>query len=86
MVPVILRKRGDGRYQTVAGHRRCYACRQLNMERIPAVIKEITDEEAVIWMIDSNVQSTCILPSEKAKAYQMKMAGKAGKTNRFNRR
>ena len=43
------------------------------MERIPAVIKEITDEEAVIWMIDSNVQRTCILPSEKAKAYQMKM-------------
>ena len=73
MVPVILRKRENGRYQTVAGHRRCYACRQLNMERIQAVIKEFTDEEAVIWMIDSNVQRTCILPSEKAKAYQMKM-------------
>ena len=73
MVPVILRRWKDGRYQTVAGHRRCYACRQLQMERIPAVIKEITDEEAVIWMIDSNVQRTNILPSEKAKAYQMKM-------------
>lgn len=73
MVPVILRRWKDGRYQTVAGHRRCYACKQLNMERIPAVIKEITDEEAVIWMIDSNVQRTNILPSEKAKAYRMKM-------------
>ena len=43
------------------------------MERIPAIIKEFTDEEAVLWMIDSNVQRTNILPSEKAKAYQMKM-------------
>lgn len=73
MVPVILRKRKNGRYQTVAGHRRCFACRQLSMERIPAVIKELSDEEAVLWMVESNVQRTNILPSEKAKAYRMKM-------------
>lgn len=47
MVPVILRRKKNGRYQTVAGHRRCFACRQLFMERIPAVIKELSDEEAV---------------------------------------
>ena len=73
MVPVILRKEKNGRYQTVAGHRRCFACRQLSMERIPAVIKELSDEEAVLWMVESNVQRTNILPSEKAKAYRMKM-------------
>ncbi len=73
MVPVILRKKKNGRYQTVAGHRRCFACRQLSMERIPAVIKELSDEEAVLWMVESNVQRTNILPSEKAKAYRMKM-------------
>lgn len=73
MVPVILRRKEEGRYQMVAGHRRCFACRQLQMEQIPAVIKDISDEEAVIWMVESNVQRTNILPSEKAKAYQMKM-------------
>ncbi len=73
MVPVILRRTKDNRYQTIAGHRRCYACRQLQMEQIPAIIKEISDEEAVIWMVESNVQRTNLLPSEKAKAYQMKM-------------
>lgn len=73
MVPIILRRIKDNRYQTIAGHRRCYACRQLQMEQIPAIIKEISDEEAVIWMVESNVQRTNLLPSEKAKAYQMKM-------------
>ena len=73
MVPVILRRKKEGRYQIIAGHRRCFACRQLQIEQIPAVIKDISEEEAVIWMVESNVQRTNILPSEKAKAYQMKM-------------
>ncbi len=73
LVPVILRRGTDGRYQTIAGHRRCFACRQLDLERILAVIKDVTDEEAVVWMVDSNIQRTGILPSEKAKAYRMKM-------------
>ena len=73
MVPVILRRGKEGRYQMIAGHRRCFACRQLQMEQIPAVIKDISDEEAVIWMVESNLHRTNILPSEKAKAYQMKM-------------
>lgn len=82
LVPVILRRCGDGRYQTIAGHRRCFACRQLSMERIPAVIKDVTDEEAVVWMVDSNIQRTGILPSEKAKAYRMKMDALAGQGKR----
>lgn len=73
LVLVILRRCKDGRYQTIAGHRRCFACRQLQMERVPAVVKELSDEEAVLWMVESNVQRTNILPSEKAKAYRMKM-------------
>lgn len=73
IVPVILRKKQDGRYETIAGHRRCAACRQLGMDRVPAVIREMSEEETVLCMIDSNIQRTCILPSEKAKAYRMKM-------------
>ena len=69
MVPVILRRKKEGRYQIIAGHRRCFVCRQLQIEQIPAVIKDISEEEAVIWMVESNVQRTNILPSEKAKVY-----------------
>lgn len=82
IVPVILRKKQDGRYETIAGHRRCAACRQLGMDRIPAVIREMSEEEAVLCMIDSNIQRTCILPSEKAKAYRMKMEALSRQGNR----
>ncbi len=73
LVPVILRRHGAGRYQIVAGHRRCFASRKLQKETVPAVVKDLSEEEAVIWMVDSNIQRTNILPSEKAKAYRMKM-------------
>lgn len=73
IVPILLRKKPDGRYETIAGHRRCAACRQLGRDTVPAIIREMSEEEAVLWMIDSNIQRTCILPSEKAKAYRMKM-------------
>ena len=73
LVPVILRKHGARRYQIVAGHRRCFASRKLQKETVPAVVKDLSEEEAVIWMVDSNIQRTDILPSEKAKAYRMKM-------------
>ncbi|MCD8363739.1 MAG: ParB/RepB/Spo0J family partition protein [Lachnospiraceae bacterium] len=77
LTPVILRKKTDGNYEAISGHRRCFACRYLHMETIPAVVREISDEDAVIWMVNSNIQRTNILPSEKAKAYQMKMAALA---------
>lgn len=73
IVPVILREKGDGRYETIAGHRRCFACRYLKKERIPALIREMSEEDAVVWMVDSNIQRINILPSEKARAYQMKL-------------
>lgn len=73
IVPVLLRKKQDGRYETIAGHRRCAACRHLGIDSVPAVIREMSEEEAVLCMVNSNIQRTCILPGEKAKAYRMKM-------------
>ena len=61
------------RYDIISGHRRYLACKKLGLETIPAVFKEFTYEEAVIAMVDSNLQREHILPSEKAKAYKMKM-------------
>ncbi len=72
LTPVIIREKGD-RYEMVSGHRRKHACKRLGMETIPAVVKEMTREEAIIAMTDSNIQRENILPSEKAWAYKMKM-------------
>ena len=68
-----MREKEDGRYEMVSGHRRKHACERLGMKTIPAVVKELTREEAIITMTDSNIQRENILPSEKAKAYKMKM-------------
>ena len=73
LTPAIVREKKDGRYEMVSGHRRKHACERLGMETIPAVVKELTREEAIIAMTDSNIQRENILPSEKAKAYKMKM-------------
>ena len=72
LTPVVIREKGD-RYEMVSGHRRKHACERLGMETIPAVVKDLTREEAIIVMTDSNIQRENILPSEKAKAYKMKM-------------
>lgn len=72
LTPVIIREKGD-RYELVSGHRRKHACERLGMETIPVVVKELTREEAIIAMTDSNIQRENILPSEKAWAYKMKM-------------
>ena len=72
LTPVIIREKGD-RYELVSGHRRKHACERLGMETIPAVVKELSREEAIIAMTDSNIQRENILPSEKAWAYKMKM-------------
>ncbi len=61
------------KYDIISGHRRYLACKKLGLETIPAVFKEFTYEEAVIAMVESNLQREHILPSEKAKAYKMKM-------------
>ena len=71
--PVILRRKEGDRYEIIAGHRRKYACSKLDIKLIPAIVRELSRDEAVIEMVDSNIHREHILPSEKAKAYQMKM-------------
>ena len=70
--PVILRKNCE-RYELIAGHRRKHACLRLGISGIPAIVRELSREEAVVEMVDSNLQREHILPSEKAFAYKMKM-------------
>ena len=70
--PIIVRFR-DGYYEIVSGHRRLFACNVLGITEVPAVVKDLTREEAVIEMVDSNIHREKILPSEKAFAYKMKM-------------
>lgn len=71
--PIILRKKEGDRYEIIAGHRRKYACRKLDIKLIPSIVRELSRDEAIIEMVDSNLQREHILPSEKARAYKMKM-------------
>lgn len=72
LIPAVARQKGD-RYELVSGHRRKAACEVLGIEKLPVIVREMTDEEAVITMVDSNVQREHVLPSEKAFAYKMKL-------------
>ena len=71
--PIIVRKKEDERYEIISGHRRKHACEKLGIELIPTIVRDVTRDEAIISMVDSNLQRENILPSEKAKAYKMKM-------------
>lgn len=71
--PVIIRPDPDGGYEMVAGHRRLHACELAGKETIPAIVRELTRDEAVIFMVDSNLQRETISPMERAQAYKMKM-------------
>ncbi len=72
LTPVILRE--DGRdYEMISGHRRLHAAKLAGLTSVPAFIRDMTDDEAVIYMVDSNIQREELLPSEKAFAYKMKM-------------
>lgn len=70
--PVIVRPVGEDSYEMISGHRRLFAVNQIGLEKIPAIVKEYTDDEAVLAMVDSNLQREEILPSEKAFAYKMR--------------
>lgn len=70
--PAIVRKKEDGRYEMVSGHRRKFACNKLGLGTIPCIVKDLSDDEATIFMVDSNLQREKLLPSEKAFAYKMK--------------
>lgn len=71
--PVIVRELEDGSFEMISGHRRKRAAEIASMEEIPCIVRNLTDEEATILMVDSNLQREEILPSEKAFAYKMKM-------------
>ena len=71
--PALARPLPDGGYELISGHRRLAACKALGMDAMPVIVRDLTDEEAVITMVDSNLQRTTILPSEKAFSYKMRL-------------
>ncbi|MBQ4218300.1 MAG: ParB/RepB/Spo0J family partition protein, partial [Butyrivibrio sp.] len=87
LVPVTVRPIEDGAYEMISGHRRLYAVKEIGLEKIPAIIKNYDDDEAILAMVDSNLQREEILPSEKAFAYKMRyeaMRRKAGRPLKNN--
>lgn len=87
LVPSLVRPMPDGSYQMVSGHRRKRAAELAGLPTVPCIIRELTDDEAIIVMVDSNLQREQVLPSEKAVAYKMKLeamkrqAGRPSKNN-----
>ena len=73
ITPAVARPLSGSKYEIVSGHRRLEACRKLGIETMPVVVREMTDDEAIIAMVDANLQRETILPSEKAFAYKMKL-------------
>ena len=87
MTPAIVRPRRDGGYEIVAGHRRCHASQRAGVDTMPCIVRDMDDDTAIILMVDSNCQREHILPSEKAKAYQMKLEAikrKGGRPSKNN--
>lgn len=87
LVPVTVRPIEDGEYEMISGHRRLFAVKEIGLEKIPAIVKDYDDDEAVLAMVDSNLQREEILPSEKAFAYKMRydaMRRKAGRPSKNN--
>lgn len=73
ITPITVRQKEDGRYEIVSGHRRVKACELAGLETVRAEIKELTRDEAIILMVESNLQRSVILPSEKAYSYKMRL-------------
>ena len=73
ITPALARPLPDGGYELISGHRRLAACQVLEIETMPVIVREMSDDEAVIAMVDANLQRETILPSEKAFAYKMKL-------------
>ncbi|EOS65750.1 ParB/RepB/Spo0J family partition protein [Oscillibacter sp. 1-3] len=85
--PVLVRPMPDGGYQMVSGHRRKFASELAELPTVPCIVRELTDDEAIIIMVDSNLQREQVLPSEKAFAYKMKldaMKRQAGRPSKEN--
>ena len=87
LVPIIARPKEAGGYEIVSGHRRCHASELAGLETVPVIVRNLDDDEATLIMVDSNLQRESLLPSERAKAYKMKLdamkrrAGRPGKNN-----
>lgn len=87
LTPVLVRPIDNNKYEMISGHRRMHAAKLLQMNVMPAIIREMSDEEAIVKMVDSNIQREELLPSEKAFAYKMKLdamkrqAGRPAKNN-----
>ena len=73
LIPVLIRPDQNDGYEMISGHRRMHAAQKAGLITIPAIVREMTDDEAVIAMVDANIQREELLPSEKAFAYKMKM-------------
>ena len=88
LTPAVLRQKEDGRYELVSGHRRKRACELAGLTTLRSEIKDLTRDEAVVYMVESNFQRTTILPSEKAFAYKMRneaMKRQAGRPTKDNK-
>lgn len=75
LTPLIARIDIDGGYEIISGHRRHYAAKLAGLETVPVIVREMSDDEAIIMMVDANLQRENILPSERAFAYRMKLEG-----------
>ena len=87
LVPGLVRQLADGSYQMVSGHRRKLASRLAGLDTLPCIVRDLTDDEAIIVMVDSNLQREKVMPSEKAFAYKMKleaMRRQAGRPSKGN--
>ena len=87
LAPAIARPRPEGGYEIIAGHRRLHASQLLGLETMPVLVRQMDDDTAIIAMVDSNLQRETMLPSERARAYKMKMdamARRAGRPSKEN--
>ena len=77
IIPALVRPMPDGSYQMIAGHRRKFATELAGVQTLPCIVRKMTDDEAIIVMVGSNVQRVKLLPSERAFAYKMRQIGRA---------
>jgi len=87
LTPAVARQKEDGRYELISGHRRKRACDLAGIDTLPVIIRQMSRDEAIIFMVDSNLQREVILPSEKAFSYRMKleaMKRRAGRPSKDN--
>lgn len=85
LVPAIARQKGDGSYELISGHRRKKASELAGLDSMPVIVLNLDDDAAIIQMVDSNIQRENILPSERAKAYKMRMEAMEREVGRLSK-